>query len=249
MHEQFDAHEQIIYQGHTPQRVWEALAQRSRETRIKIDLQCPNCDAEIHHNATTLHCRSCSAPVSVYQHRHHTDTADTRLIYIHVLGKSRAVVSLVMHCLSCEQHLTEEETCTNTCEIQTYLVFERDGELYVKRWVNTPSFKREPTEIDTRPLPDTDRIRRANDTPHTENLPQNQPQAPDVLRDEHPNAHTDIAGQILAYLTEHKQATTGEMIAAFNTTPEGFRKAKEKLLKHGQIRQIKRGCFEFINHP
>lgn len=244
--------EQIIYQGHTPDRVWKALAQRSRDTRRELALRCPVCDAEIHHTtATNPQCLSCDAPVSVYQHRHHTDTDDTRLIYIQVKGQSLAVLRIVMHCLSCGDPLTEEETCTNTCHVLTYLLLEREKDtLYIKRSVNHSHVKREPTEIDIRHTsqsPPTPRTTDTDDTP--QNQQPNQPPAPDDLIFEHPNAHTDIAGQILASLTDalHHTATTKEMRAAIGCTTEGFNKARKKLLAEGKIRKVKRGVYALIN--
>lgn len=252
MQEHFFANEQIIYQGHTPDRVWRALEQRSRETRRKIDLLCPVCEAEIYHNtATNQQCLSCSAPVEIYQHREHTETADTRIIYSQVKGHRRAVLSLDLHCLSCEQTLLRDETCENTCETQTYLRLEiQDGHLYITRWVNFPELPRQGTDIPIRPLPDNAIATRATDTPNTENQQPNQPQAQEFLIEEHPNAHTDIAAQIVAYLTDapNHTAETGEMISAFNCTTEGFNKARKKLLKHGKIRTLARGVYA-LNLP
>ena len=258
MQEHFAADEQIIYQGHTPQRVWDALAKRSRDTHRKVALRCPLCNSEIHPTDTThQHCQSCSAPVDIYQHREHTKTADTRRIYIQVQGHRRAVLRIVMHCLSCEQSLKTDETCDNTCEIQTYLVLEiQDGELTIKRSIirRDAHFQREPTEIPIRPLPDNAIATRANDanvrprSTHTENLPPNQPPASENLLPEHPNAHTDIASKIVAYLTEHKTGKTGEMRQAFNCTTEGFNKAVKKLITLGKIRKIQRGVYA-LNHP
>ena len=246
MQEHFAADEQIIYQGHTPDRVWRALAQRSRDTHRKVVLHCPLCDREIHPTDTThQHCQSCSAPVDIYQHREHTETADTRLIYSQANRHRRAVLSLDLHCLSCEQTLQRDETCENTCETQTYLRLElQDGELTITRWVNFPERKRQGTEIENRPLPDDAIATRATDT---ENLPQ-------VTRDfqipEHPNAHTDIAAQIVAYLTDASDHTakTAEMRQAIGCTTEGFNKARKKLLKHGKIRTLARGVYA-LNLP
>lgn len=165
--------EQIIYNGHTTPYEWDALAQRSRDTRRKIDLRCPTCEAEIHHTDTThLQCLSCSAPVEVYQHAELTDTADTRIIYTQANGQRRAVLSLDLQCLSCERTLQADETCTNTCPIQTYLVLEHDdGELYIKRAANLIDVPRDTPEIPIRT--ETDIAAEANDTPDTENSVQN----------------------------------------------------------------------------
>ena len=267
--------EQIIYHRHMPQRVWDALKQRSRETRRKIHLRCPQCHAEIYptrnaapqgtgfprhsFDTTPLRCLSCHAPVEIYQHRELTSNADRRVIYIHVSGQHRALLTLDLQCLSCEQPLQADETCTNTCGIQTYLVLEHDdGKLYIKRLGirSDALFPREPTEIDTRNFPDTDSLTTANDTPDNQpvNLPPNQnasqPHAFDSQIPLPPNAHKDFAGQVVAFLKDapDNTATTAEMITAIECTPEGFNKARKKLLKHGQIRKVKRGVYELINH-
>ena len=107
-----------------------------------------------------------------------------------------------------------------------------------------------------------------NDTPHTENLPttpktvnpppnppvnppenQSQAHASETEADEHPNAHTDIAGQIVEYLSDapDNTARTGEMRTAIGCVPEGFNKAVKKLITHGQIRKIKRGVYQLIH--
>lgn len=63
------------------------------------------------------------------------------------------------------------------------------------------------------------------------------------------NAHTDIAGQILDYLSSapNHTATTAEMTDAFNASPNGFNKAKEKLIEAGKIRRVTRGVYQLIN--
>mgnify|MGYP000352180102 CR=1 FL=1 len=88
-------------------------------------------------------------------------------------------------------------------------------------------------------------------TADTENLPQSQPNAIETLIDEHPNRHTDIAGQIVAYLTdaENHTAGTAEMRTAIGCTTEGFNKARKKLIDAGQIRQRQRGVYQLIHHP
>lgn len=174
---------QIISNGYTRSSDWQELAHRSRETRRKIQPLCPLCSAEIHPTDTTLRCLSCQAPVLVYQHAEVTETADTRIIYAKVSnGRSRAVVTIELKCLSCEQPLQRDETCTNTCPIQTYLVLEHDdGELYIRRAANRLDVPRDTPFIDIRndqevagqrppcaatSFPDTD-------TPETENSVQN----------------------------------------------------------------------------
>lgn len=243
---------QIISHGYRTQRTNDALAQRRRDTRRKIDLQCPVCSDEIQPTDTThLQCLSCDAPVEVYQHRELTETADRRVIYIHVSGQRRAVLSLDLHCLSCEQRLTSAETCTNTCPIQTYLVCEHeDAELYISRLAirSDAHFPREPTEIQTRTPNDTDST--DNETPHTQNQPVNQPPAIDdqIPSDEHPNRHTDVKGQVLAHLTEHHIATTPKLRDVCNCSPEALNQALQKLINAKQIRKVKRGVYELINH-
>ena len=80
---------------------------------------------------------------------------------------------------------------------------------------------------------------------------QNQPHAIETIADEHPNAHTDIAGQIVEYLSdaENYTARTGEMRTAIGCVPEGFNKARIKLLKEGRIREVKRGVYQLIHQP
>ena len=244
--------EQIISHGYTPQRVWDELAQRSRETGITVVLQCPVCDAEIHPTDTThLQCLSCDAPVEVYQHREHTETADTRLIYIQANGQRRAVLRLNLQCLSCELPLQRDETCNKTCKIQTYLVLAvQDGELYIKRAANLPRVPRDTpeTEIDTRTLPDTSIAAFANDTPRTYHPPVNPPQAMDFDVPEHPHRHTDVARQILTYLSEHGHtATTAELLSACDCSREALNKALQKLITAGDVEKVSRGVYELIN--
>lgn len=161
--------EQIIYHGHTPSRVWQELKQRSINTRRKIHLQCPQCNAEIYPTDTThLRCLSCDVPVEIYQHRELTETADTRIIYAQANGQRRALLTLVMQCLSCERTLQADETCTNTCGIQTYLVLEHDdGELYIKRAANRLDVPRDTPFIPIRNLPPN--ANADTDTPETLN--------------------------------------------------------------------------------
>ena len=65
---------------------------------------------------------------------------------------------------------------------------------------------------------------------------------------ENPNAHIDVAGQILAYLREHDGiGTTKQMRAAIGCSPQGFKDAIDKLITDGQIKRVKRGFYELIN--
>ena len=155
-------HEQIITHGYTRSSDWQELAQRSINTRRKIDLQCPICSAEIHPTDTTdLRCLSCHAPVEIYQHRERTETADTRIIYAEVNGQCRPLLSLNLQCLSCERTLQADETCTNTCYIQTYLILDvQDSELYIKRAANRLDVPRDTPFIDIRTQPDPDTLAR-----------------------------------------------------------------------------------------
>lgn len=281
--------EQIIRMGHTTPYEWQELAQRSKETGIKIDLQCPECHAEIYPTDTTpLRCLSCHAPVEVYQHREITETADTRIIYAEVSNAPffapqgavprhsaprRTILTLDLQCLSCERTLQADETCTNTCRIQTYLTLEhQDGELYIKRAANLPHVPREthPPEIESRNLPPNAIATGRNDTPHNENRPlnppPNQPLNPpqamsdgighnpcgDPVRDsqspEHHNAHIDVKGQVEAYLTEHHIATTPKLRDVCNCSREALNQALHKLINTKQIRRVKRGVYQLINH-
>lgn len=246
--------EQIISHGYTTQSDWQELEQRSRETRRKNHLQCPLCSGEIHPTDTThLQCLSCDAPVEVYQHRERTDTADTRIIYAEVYRQHRALVSIDLQCLSCERTLQADETCTNTCPIQTYLVLDfQDAELTLKRAANLLDVPRDTPEIPIRNLPDTDSLTRAENLPRPkpDNQPPNQTHASDFETPEHPNAHKDIAGQIEAYLSDapNNTATTAEMIKAIGCSPQGFNVEKEKLIEAGKIKKVKRGVYQLINH-
>lgn len=264
--------EQIIYNGHTPGYVWDALEKRSNQTLRKVTLRCPVCDTSIHHTETPqrtprafaqrddthetpqLRCRSCDAPASVFQHSHHTETADTRIIYIEVKGQSREVARLNLCCLSCGESLTPDETCTNTCWIQTYLCLEiQDAEPYIKRWLNCLEVKRDIPEI---PM----RLSAASDAPETDtqdnnetqplNIPPTQTNAIDFEIPEHPHPHTDIAGQILAFLKDapNQTATTSEMRTAIGCTPGGFNKAVIKLQNAGRIRKVERGVYALRDH-
>jgi len=249
-------HEQIVRMGHTTPYEWDALAQRSIKTRRKIDLRCPTCEAEIHPTDTThLRCGGCHAPVEVYQHAELTKTADRRVIYAEANGQRKEILRLKLQCLSCERRLQTDETCTNTCGIQTYLILDvQDGELYIQRAANRLDVPRDthPPEILIRNLPPNAIATRANETPEnqTPNQPINQPQARDSQIPLPPNAHTDIAGQIVEYLTDapNHTATTAEMIAAFGCSPQGFNVEKEKLIEAGKISKLKRGVYQLINH-
>lgn len=237
--------EQIIHNGHTPGYLWDALEKRSTQTQRTVTLRCPVCEAKLHLTETTqLHCRTCQAPASLYQHRHLRKRADTRMIYVSVKGHTREVARLKIKCLSCGQTLKADETCDKTCDIQTYLTLDaKDGELSIKRAVNLFDVPRDTPEIPIRQTDTADN----NDTSPL-NQPPTQPNAIDEIP-EHPNAHTDIAGQIVAYLTDapNHTAKTGEMIDAFDCTTEGFNKAVKKLIKEGRIRKIKRGTYQLIH--
>lgn len=57
-------------------------------------------------------------------------------------------------------------------------------------------------------------------------------------------AHTDIAGQILTYLTQHQNtAKTAELIAHIGCSTEGFNKAAKKLITAGDIQRKSRGVY------
>jgi len=169
---------------------------------------------------------------------------------------------VALHCLSCEQPLKTNETCENTCEIQTYLVLETDtAGLYIKRSLNRLDVKRDTSEIPIRRFPDTAIASSATDTPHTAAgratshwggaaVGENQPHARDTRIPEHPNAHTDVAGQILTCLKQAPEntATTQQLLAACNCSREGLNKALKKLIAAGRIQKIKRGAYELINH-
>ena len=81
-----------------------------------------------------------------------------------------------------------------------------------------------------------------------ENQPLNQPHAFDSQSPEHHNAHRDVKGQVEAYLTEHHIATTPKLLAVCNCSREALNQALHKLIHTQQIRKVKRGVYELINH-
>lgn len=93
--------------------------------------------------------------------------------------------------------------------------------------------------------------------PNHENTPPEQTQTTPQThvatptRPEHKNAHTDIAGQIVEYLSDAPMNTaeTREMRTAIGCVPEGFNKAVKKLIETGKISKLKRGVYQLIHHP
>ena len=75
----------------------------------------------------------------------------------------------------------------------------------------------------------------------------NQPKTTHTPIPDPPNAHIDVAGQILAYLSEHQTGETQPMRKAIGCSPQGFKVAIDKLIKEGKLRRIKRGVYELIN--
>ena len=114
----------------------------------------------------------------------------------------------------------------------------------------------DPDTIPADPVGDCDFSDLLPTPPNLDNTPPEQtqttPQTPVATptRPEHPNAHTDIAGQILAFLTDAPMNTaeTAEMIKAIGCVPEGFNKARKKLISEGVIRQVRRGVYQLIHH-
>ena len=249
--------EQIIYHGHTTQNDWQELAHRSRETRHRIQPLCPACNAEIHHTQTTgLRCFACQAPVEIYQHRELTETADTRIIYAEANAPRRAVLTLNLQCLSCERTLQADETCTNTCRIQTYLVLEHDdGELYIRRAANLPHVQRDTPDIPIRTPTDTD-----SHTPETENSVQNSvensasvtnssqdaepPNQPLTQENEVPwqsDALTvpEKICEFLIYINEDHTATGTQIKDALGgVAPATFKWAMDKLIEDGKAEKV-----------
>ena len=281
---------QIISNGYTRSSDWQELAHRSRETRRKIQPLCPRCSAEIHPTRngkvgahavdasaptfapqgsgfprhsfdTTLRCLSCQAPVEVYQHAEVTETADTRIIYAKVSnGRSRAVVTIELKCLSCEQPLQRDETCTNTCPIQTYLVLEHDdGELYIRRAANLPHVQRDTPDIPIRTPTDTD-----SHTPETENSvqnsvensvensasvtnssqdaePENQPltQENEVPWQSDALTVPEKISEFLIYINEDHTATGTQIKAALGgVAPATFKWAMDTLIEDGKAEKL-----------
>ncbi len=264
--------EQIIYHGHTPSHVWQELAQRSIKTRIKIDLRCPLCNATILHTDTThLRCLACDAPIEIYQHKELAETADTRIIYAEVSnGRSRAVVTLDLQCLSCEQPLTEDQACENGCEIQTYLVRDfQDGELYIKRLGirRDANFPREPTEIQMRTFVAGENSESSDtqdtDLPLPENSVKNSVQSVEVSDGDplhHPltrenevpwrSADLTVPEKIVEFLnyTNEGHTTTGTEIkeALGGLAPSTFKWAMDTLIKDGKAEKVAYNLYRLI---
>lgn len=69
-----------------------------------------------------------------------------------------------------------------------------------------------------------------------------------VTRSKGSPTHTDIAGQIRNYLSEHqKTATTSELITHIGCSTEGFNKAIKKLINQGHVEKVKRGVYQLIH--
>ena len=291
-------HEQIITHGYTRSSDWQELAQRSINTRRKIDLQCPLCSAEIHptrngapqgtvprhsFDTTDLRCRACDAPVEVYQHREITETADTRIIYAEVSNAPffapqgagfprhsaprRARLTLDLQCLSCERTLQADETCTNTCRIQTYLTLEhQDGELYIKRAANLPHVPRDTPFIPIRNLPPN--ANADTDTPETLNSVENSvynsvqsvsensvnhsdadpPNQPLTRENSVPWHAAELTGkqricEYLIHVNAEHTATTGDIRKALNLAASTFDFLIKPLISDGQVEKIAYGVY------
>ena len=247
---------QIVSNGYTSIPVWDDLEIRSRQTRQKVQLRCPNCSAELRQTQTgALRCgRFCQTSVEVFQRRHLTETSDRRRIYKSVNADETEILDLELRCLSCERPLMEEEACTNTCKVQTFLMLEEEeGELYVKRWVNALNVSRVHTEIPLRPLiPDATAAPANTITDPADPVSSktaNQRQAiDDPIPDRPSNRHKDVAGQILDYLSENGDiGKTPKMKEALDCSPQSFKEAIDKLIETRRIRKVVRGVYELIH--
>ena len=178
---------QIVHQAHTPSRVWDELNAHATQTRIRLEARCPVCAGELKYTDRDVCCDACDASVSFFQHRFLSDDADTRVIYIHVNGHEKEIHRLDLCCLSCEERLNAEELCSDTCEIQTFLILEIDaGKLYAKRSVVNPLYNepRPTTEIPIRqtlehsPIRDTSQESDTIDTTPQKTTLRSQPSQP-----------------------------------------------------------------------
>ena len=216
--------EQIVFNKHTPQYVWDQLEMRSTETRISFAPQCPICHSLIHHTHRGLRCLGCDVPVSVFQQRYLTPNADERVIFIEVKGDIHEVLKLNLQCLSCEQTIKNDESCVNTCGIQTYLVLEsNDSELNIKRWGNHPNVRRDIPEIPTR-------LHRQ--------LPQH---SDDVASEE---SSLTILDQVLALLDDGHERSTRDIVGSIDAHPTTIKKALKKASDTGLIIKVRHGYYQ-----
>ena len=216
---------QIVHAAHTPSRVLDELNEIATQTRIRLEVRCPVCAGEIKHTQSDVRCEVCDAPVSFFQHRHHNDALDIRVIYIQVKGQDKEIHRLNLYCLSCEDGLNVEELCSNTCEIQTFLIIETDAnQLYIKRWF-------------VRYLHNDDRT--TTEIPILSSVPDH-PVEPLKKDDVQPSILTNEA-KILAWLRDpstpsdaHKTMTYEEIADAVGLPPTtAYRLLRKLIEKHG----------------
>ena len=225
---------------------WEQLAQKSKGTRLRVEIRCPRCSDGVGKqksstqptgcedtslsdeiqliNNTMLQCRACQTPIEVFQRRYSTQNRDTHRIYIQSNGVETQILGILMQCLSCEKNITTEGDCTFTCGIQTYLTLsDEDGDFYVKRWINKKGVRRDVPEI---PLRQTIRLKNVITSTH---LP--------TLRE-----------KILALMRtgldmDHDENSTGYIIYAIDAHPSAIKKELRKALDEGLIEKVRYGYY------
>ena len=224
---------QIVYNGYTPDDVREQLAQKSKETRCRVEIRCPACSGEIQRvDNTLLQCRACQTPIEIFQQRHLKAKAETRFVYIPSTGEQTKRIRFRMQCLSCDKNITKAGDCTFTCGIQTYLILvHKDGECYVKRWWKKPHLPREPIEI---PIRQTIRLKNVITYVH-----------PPTLRE-----------QILAFMHTDPDIDRGEkgtkhFISAIDAHPKSIEKELAKSVEKGLIEKVRHGYYRLPrkNYP
>ena len=218
---------QIVYEAHTPGYVWEQLAQKSKETRIRVEIRCPACSGEIQLiNNTLLQCRACQTPIEIFQQRNPRTQTEIRFVYMPPTGPQIKRIRIRMQCLSCEKNITKAGDCTFSCGMQTYLIFaHEDGEFYVKRWTNKVGGPRDLPEI---PLRQRQKIQQRN-----------------VITSSHPPT---LREQILALMhtdphIDHGEKGTKHFIYAIDANASAIKKELTKCVEDGRLEKVRYGYY------
>ena len=205
---------QIVHRGHTPMYIWDKLRLISTETRIPFTPQCPICQSKIQPTATGLRCVGCQAPTSVFQQPPLIQHPAERVIYVDVKGQIQEVLKLNLQCPSCQEPIHKDETCQNTCGIQTYIVLDsEDTNLYIKRWANHIGTFRNPPEI---PIRSHFKIRESS---------------PSIL------------DQILVVLDDGNDFPTHGILSRINAHPNSIKKQLSSAVKNGLILKVRHGYY------
>ena len=217
--------ERIVRNGYTPGWVLDKLEQRSSQTRIPIQLECPVCHTPFR---TARHCGICEALVDIFQCKI-TETDNARMICIQAEEMTIELLRVDLRCLSCESHLRREGFCKG-CGIETYL-FLADGAdgKHIQRWFNLPGVPRdEKIEIPLREIES-----KTSEADVTANID---------------TPKKTVAEQILEYLNENGGlGATGLMIETIGCSPQGFKYSCDKLIDEGKIKNVARGIYQLIN--